>query len=89
MALTSSEIMFWQAILAIGAVVIVAVIALLGLLLRLLSSIDNGVRHLDVVAHEVAKNTANIKVALTVMGTLDEVVDEADHHAQLLGLQAR
>ncbi len=89
MALTSSEIAFWQAILVIGAVVIVAVITLLGLLLRIVGSIEDGVHHLNDVAHGVGENTGNIKVALTIMGTLDEVIDEADRHAQLLGLQAR
>ena len=89
LALAPAEITFWQVILGIGAVVIAAVTLLLGLLLRIVGSIDDSVQHLDDVADGVAANTHNIKVALTVMGTLGEVVDEADRHAQLLGLQAR
>jgi hypothetical protein len=85
MDLTSTQ--FWQLCLIIGAVVIVAVIVLLGLLLRIVGSIDNGVRQLGVAALGVAANTDNIKFALTVIDTLDEVVDEAGRHAQLLGVQ--
>lgn len=88
MALTPSEITFWQVILVIGAVVLVAVILLLGLLLRIVGSINDGVRQLGDVAQAVAANTDNIKVALTVIDTLDEVVNETGRHAQLLGVQA-
>jgi hypothetical protein len=87
MDLTSTQ--FWQLCLIIGAVVIVVVILLLGLLLRIVGSIDNGVRQLGVAALGVAANTDNIKVALTVIDTLDEVVDETGRHAQLLGVQAQ
>ncbi len=89
LALAPAEITFWQVILGIGAVVIVAVILLLGLLLRIVGSIADGVQQLGDVAQGVAANTDNIKVALTVIDTLDEVVGEAGRHAQLLGVQAR
>lgn len=87
MDLTSAE--FWQLSLGIGAVVIVAVMLLLGLLLRIVGSIGDGVQQLGDVAQQVAANTDNIKVALTVLGTLNEVEDEVGRHAQLLGVRAR
>lgn len=89
LVLAPADVAFWQVILAIGAIVIVAVIVLLGLLLRIVGSIGDGVQQLGDVAQGVAANTDNIKAALTVIDTLDEVVDEAGRHAQLLGVQAR
>jgi HAMP domain-containing protein len=89
LALAPAEITFWQVILGIGAAVIVAVALLLGLLLRTVGSIAAGVQQLGDVAQEVAANTVNIKVALAVGGTLDEVVGEARRHAELLGVQAQ
>ncbi|MGH3576954.1 MAG: hypothetical protein ACRDU0_05290 [Mycobacterium sp.] len=89
LALAPADVAFWQVILVIGAIVIVAVIVLLGLLLRIVGSIGDGVQQLGDAARRVAANTDNIKAALTVIDTLDEVVDEAGRHAQLLGVQAR
>ncbi|MGH3897926.1 MAG: hypothetical protein ACRDTA_06640 [Pseudonocardiaceae bacterium] len=89
LALAPEEITFWQVTLAVGAVVIVAVIALLSLLLYLVGSIEAGVHRLWDVARGVRGNTANIKVALAVADTLDEIADEARRHAQLLGVGAR
>jgi hypothetical protein len=86
LALAAEETTFWQVILVIGAVVIVAVIALLSLLLRLVGSIEASVQRLGGVAQGVAGNTANIKVALAVADSLDEIADEARRHAQLLGV---
>jgi hypothetical protein len=64
------------------------VIALLALLLSFVGSIDTGVQALLVAGGTVAANTGNIKTALTVADTLDEVAAEAGRHAQLLGLGA-
>ncbi|HEY2762770.1 MAG TPA: hypothetical protein VGJ13_01935 [Pseudonocardiaceae bacterium] len=89
LALATEEITFWQATLVIGAIVIVAVVALLGLLLYLVGSIEASVRRLGGVAQGVAGNTANIKVALAVADSLDEVMAEARLHARLLGVGAR
>jgi uncharacterized membrane-anchored protein len=89
LALAPEEITFWQVTLAVGAVVIVAVIALLSLLLYLVRSIETSVHRLWDVARGVAGHTANIKIALTVANTLDEIADEARRHAQLLGVGAR
>jgi hypothetical protein len=89
LALAPEEITFWQITLAVGAVVLLAVIALLSLLLYLVGSIETGVQRLWNVARGVANNTANIKVALAVADTLDEVADEARRHAQLLGVGAQ
>jgi hypothetical protein len=89
LALATEEITFWQVILIIGAVVIIAVIALLSLLLYLVRSIETGVQGLGDVAQGVASNTGNIKIALAVADSLDEIADEARRHAQLLGVGAR
>lgn len=88
LALAAQEITFWQVILVVGAVVIVAVIALLSLLLYLVRSIEASVQRLGDVAQGVAGNTANIKVALAVADSLDEVADEVRRHARLLGVGA-
>ncbi|MGH3693600.1 MAG: hypothetical protein ACRDRX_06325 [Pseudonocardiaceae bacterium] len=89
LALAAEEITFWQVILAVGAVVLVAVIALLSLLLYLVRSIEASVQGLGDVAQGVAGNTANIKIALAVADSLDEVMDEARRHARLLGVGAQ
>ncbi len=86
LALAAEEIAFWQVLLIIGAIVIVAVIALLSLLLRSVGSIEDSVQRLGDVAQGVAGNTANIKVALAVADSLDEVMDELRRHARLLGV---
>ncbi|MBV9010552.1 MAG: hypothetical protein JO272_00645 [Pseudonocardiales bacterium] len=88
LALAAKEITFWQVLLVIGAIVIVAVIALLSLLLYLVRSIEASVQGLGSVAQGVAGNTANIKVALAVADSLDEVMDEMRRHARLLGVGA-
>ncbi|MDQ4034235.1 MAG: hypothetical protein M3332_19135 [Actinomycetota bacterium] len=88
-ALAGEEIAFWQVMLVLGAVVLVAVIALLSLLLRLVGSIEASVRQVGGVAQGVAGNTANIKIALDVADSLDEIADEARRHAALLGVGAR
>jgi hypothetical protein len=89
LALAAEEIAFWQVILVIGAVVLIAVIALLSLLLRLVGSIEASVQQVGGVAQGVAGNTANIKIALAVADSLDEIADEARRHAALLGVGAR
>ncbi|MCA1671614.1 MAG: hypothetical protein LC799_05235 [Actinobacteria bacterium] len=89
LALATEEITLWQVTLAAGAVVLVVVIALLSLLLSLVRSIETSVRRLGDVAQGVASNTANIKTALAVADSLDEVMAEARRHAGLLGVGAR
>jgi len=88
LALPAGEVTFWQVMLALGAVVIVVVIALLSLLLNFVRSIETSVQRLWDVAKEVRGNTANIKVALAVADSLDEIADEARRHARLLGVGA-
>ncbi|MGH3941277.1 MAG: hypothetical protein ACRDTG_22120 [Pseudonocardiaceae bacterium] len=86
LALAAEEIMLWEVALAVGAVVIVVVIMLLSALLSFVRSIETNVQGLGDVAQGVAGNTANIKIALVVADSLDEVVDEAGRHARLLGV---
>ncbi|HEY6422534.1 MAG TPA: hypothetical protein VIY28_04645 [Pseudonocardiaceae bacterium] len=88
MALAAEEITFWQVILVVGAVVLLAVIALLSLLHYLVGAIEASAQRLWEVAQGVRGNTANIKVALAVADTLDEIADEARRHARLLGVGA-
>jgi len=89
LALAHQEVTFWQVILIIGVVVLVAVIVLLSLLLGLVRSIETAVHRLGGVAQGVAGNTANINVALAVIASLDEIIDELRRHAQLLGVGSR
>lgn len=89
LALGSAETSFWGVYLIIGAIVIVAVAALLSLLLSLVRSIESNVQRLQDVAQGVAGNTENIKSALAVVASLDEVIDELRRHAQLLGVGSR
>ena len=89
LALTPQDITFWEITLAIGAVVIVAVIALLSLLLSIVGSIETNVQQLRDVAQDVRSDTANIKVALAIVESLDEVTAEARRHAELLGVGTR
>jgi ABC-type sulfate transport system permease subunit len=88
LALAAEDINLWQITLIAGAVVIVAVIALLSLLLVFVRSIETGVQQLWDVAKGVASNTGNIKIALAVADSLDEVAEEARRHARLLGVGA-
>ncbi|MDQ2789705.1 MAG: hypothetical protein DLM60_12005 [Pseudonocardiales bacterium] len=88
MVFAADEIVFWEVMLALGAVVLLVVIALLSLLLSFVRNIEASVVRVGDVARGVAGNTANIKIALTVADSLDEVVDEAGRHAQLLGVGA-
>ncbi len=89
LALAPQDITFWEITLALGAVVIVAVIALLNLLLSVVRSIETNVQRLRDVAQGVRSDTANIKVALAVVDSLDEVTEEARRHAELLGGSAK
>jgi uncharacterized oligopeptide transporter (OPT) family protein len=89
LALTPQVTTLWQVTLVAGAVVIVAVLALLSLLLYLVNSIEASVQRLRDTAQGVAGNTANIKIALAVANSLDEITDEARRHARLLGVGAR
>jgi heme/copper-type cytochrome/quinol oxidase subunit 2 len=86
LAQATEEALLWQVALTIGAIVVVAVIGLLGLLLFFVRSIETNVQRLGGVARRIAGNTANIKLALVVADSLDEVVDEAGRHARLLGV---
>jgi energy-converting hydrogenase Eha subunit H len=89
LALAPQDITFWEITLAIGAVVIVAVIVLLRLLLSIVGSIETNVQRLRDVAQDVRSDTANIKVALAIVESLDEVTAEARRHAELLGVGMR
>ncbi|MDQ2879795.1 MAG: hypothetical protein M3Y48_00635 [Actinomycetota bacterium] len=63
-------------------------IALLSLLLSSVGSIEATALRVGNAAEGVAGNTANIKIALAVADSLDEITDEAGRHARLLGVGA-
>jgi len=71
--------------LGIGGVVIVAVIALLGLLLRFVNQIDRGTQVLWDTATRFAANTATLWQLDAVAVTLEEIRDEVRLHDELLG----
>jgi hypothetical protein len=89
LALSTLDTTIWQVTLAVGLIVIVVVIGLLGLLLNVVGSIETAAAQLLESAHNVGANTGNIKAALTVADTLDLVAQEAGRHAELLGVTAR
>ncbi|MDQ4144039.1 MAG: hypothetical protein M3198_09910 [Actinomycetota bacterium] len=85
LALAPEEISAWQIALGIGGVVLVAVILLLGLLLRFVNQIDRGVQILWDTATRFAANTATLWQIDAVAYTLEELRDEVRHHDELLG----
>lgn len=86
LALTTEQAAFWQVSLAVGGVVLIVVIALLSLLLYLVLSIDREAKQLLGVAVEVLGNTNQVAGVGTVVSTLEDVGDEANAHARLLGV---
>lgn len=86
LALTTEQSAFWQVSLAVGGVVLVVVIGLLTLLLYLVRSIDIEATRLLGVAGQVAGNTSQVKGVGAVVSTLEEIGDEANAHARLLGV---
>ncbi len=84
-ALAPAEIAAWQIALGIGGVVLVAVILLLGLLLRFVNQINRGVMVLWDTATRFAANTATLWQIDAVGHTLEELRDEIRRHDELLG----
>ncbi len=85
LALEPSEVSAWQIALGIGGVVLVAVIALLGLLVRFVNQINRGVHVLWDTATRFAANTATMWQLDAVAMTLEETRDEVRLHDELLG----
>ncbi len=85
LALAPEEISAWQIALGVGGVVLVAVILLLGLLLRFVNQIDRGVKVLWDTATRFAANTATLWQLDHVGHTLEELGDELRRHDELLG----
>lgn len=89
LALSDQEITLWLVALAVGAVVIVAVIALLGMLLYLIRSIDAGATRLRTAAGTMAGHTHQIREVGAVDSRLQEVGQEAQRHVELFGREER
>lgn len=84
LALTTDERVIWYVALAIGVVVIIAVIALLSLLMALVGDIDVGVQNVWRSAKRLAGNTATTWQVGGLAAVLKDVRAEVVRHDQLL-----
>ena len=75
----------WYIALGIGLVVIIVAAALLTLLVRIVTEIDQGVFGVWEMAKRVAANTATTWQLNTTAATLEELRREALLHDELLG----
>lgn len=85
MPLSSGEITFWTVILVLGAVVIVAVVVLLGLLVAFIKRIDRGVNGVAGTLIAITENTRDTALVPTVGDGLDLVLAEGLAHHLFLG----
>lgn len=84
-ALGVQQASLWQIALAVGGVVVVAVIALLGLLLYLLKSVDRGARELQGLAQRITERTHRLHELDVLRSSVQELGQEAQRHAELFG----
>lgn len=84
LALAPDEVTFWTIALGIGAVVLVVVIALLTLLLKIVTKIDESVAEVWQTATQLASNTTTVWQINTTLQMLDKVKEEALLHDELL-----
>jgi hypothetical protein len=85
MPLSSGELTYWTVTLVLGAVVIVAVVALLSLLVAFIKRIDQGVDSIAGTLVGITENTADTKLITTTGGGLDLVLAEGLQHHLFLG----
>lgn len=76
---------YWQIILVLGAVVIVAVVVLLSLLIAFVKRIDRGVVAVGGTLTDITKNTADTTLITTTGDGLDLVLAEGLQHHLFLG----
>jgi hypothetical protein len=84
MTLIAANTTLWGVTLGIGAVVLLAVILLLGLLYRVVGSIDSDLSSLVDGGDQVARNTAKIDDLLTTASVLNAIKKEVLIHERLL-----
>jgi hypothetical protein len=80
---------YWQILLVLGAVVIVAVVALLGLLIAFVKRIEAGVTGVGGTLTDIAGNTADTVLITTTGEGLDLVLAEGLQHHLFLGRAAK
>ena len=78
------EITFWWVSIAMGVVVLLVVILLLGSLVSIVKSINRSVAGLGVTLREVEKNTANAALIPATADGVDAVLAEGRQHHQFL-----
>lgn len=83
--LTGAETTYWIVILVLGFVVILAVVALLSLLVKLVMSIDAGVGQVRDTLGSVTQNTANTTLIGQTADSVDRVLAEGLAHHLFLG----
>lgn len=84
MTLIAANTTLWGVTLGIGAVVLVAVTLLLGLLYRVVGSIDSDLSSLVDGGDQVARNTAKIDDLLTTASVVNAIKKEVLIHERLL-----
>lgn len=84
LTVTGADQTFWLIALGIGLVVVAVVIALLTLLVRLVSYIDEGVAEVWATATRLAANTATTWQLQNSLHATRQLKDEIRRHDQLL-----
>jgi len=87
MTLIAANTTLWGVSLGIGAVVLLAVILLLGLLYRVVRTIDSDLSSLVDGGDQVAHNTAKIDDLLTTAAVLNAIKKEVLIHERYLASQ--
>lgn len=85
MPLSPGEITYWQVILVLGAVVIVAVVILLSMLVAFVKRINAGVNGVAGTLVAITENTKDTKLIPTTGDGLDLVLAEGLQHHLFLG----
>jgi hypothetical protein len=85
MELTPAEITYWQVILVLGAVVIVAVVVLLSLLILFVKTIDREVVKVRDTLEAITRNTADARLIPQTGDGVDAVLAEGLQHHLFLG----
>ncbi len=83
-AITADDRTFWYVALAVGAVVLVVVVALLTLLVLFLRDIDGGMRGALGVAQGIVADSAAAEQLEPVRSAVREIRDELSVHEQIL-----
>lgn len=85
MTLSDGEIAYWTLILVLGAVVIVAVVALLSLLIAFVRRIDAATTSIGATLTDITAHTADTHLITTTGAGLDRVLAEGLQHHLFLG----